>query len=102
MAWSSVPFRSQKVMFVSTASPSTWWKTGECVASSGSLRCTLPGMTMRTGGVCFSMVRICTGEVCVRSSRRSRAGLRSCPAMNSVSCVSRAGWFGGKFSDSKL
>src|SRR4029077_15410827 len=24
MAWSSVPFRSQKVMFVSTASPSTW------------------------------------------------------------------------------
>ena len=32
---------------------------------------------MRTGGVCFSMVRICTGEVCVRSSRRSRVGLRS-------------------------
>ena len=28
---------------------------------------------MRTGGGCFSMVRICTGEVCVRSSRRSRA-----------------------------
>jgi hypothetical protein len=42
------------------------------------------------------MVRICTGEVWVRSSRRSRDGLCSCPAMSSVSCVSRAGWFGGK------
>jgi len=36
------------------------------------------------------MVRICTGEVCVRSSRRSRSGFDSCPAMKSVSCVSRA------------
>ena len=34
---------------------------------------------MRTGGFCFSMVRICTGEVCVRSSRRSRAGLLLLP-----------------------
>ena len=34
---------------------------------------------MRTGGGCFSMVRICTGEVCVRSSRRSRAGLLLLP-----------------------
>ena len=48
------------------------------------------------------MVRICTGEVCVRISRRSRSGLRSWFATTSVSCVSRAGWFGGKFSDSKL
>src|SRR5690242_19719018 len=53
MAWSMVPFRSLSVMFVSTASPSTWWKTGECVASGASLRCTLPGMTMRTGGLYF-------------------------------------------------
>src|SRR3954453_13855180 len=59
MAWSMVPFRSQKVMFVSTASPSTWWKTGECVASGASLRWTLPGMTMRTGGLYFSIERIC-------------------------------------------
>ena len=29
------------------------------------------------GGGCCSMVRICTGEVCVRISRRSRSGLRS-------------------------
>ena len=42
------------------------------------------------------MVRICTGEVCVRSSRRSRCGRRSCPAMNSVSWVSRAGMVGRK------
>jgi len=48
------------------------------------------------------MVRICTGEVCVRNSRRSRSGFDSWPAMNSVSWVSRAGWFGGKFSASKL
>ena len=50
MAWSSVPFRSEKVMLVSTHRPSTWWKTGEWVASAASLRCTLPGTTMRIGG----------------------------------------------------
>ncbi len=31
---------------------------------------------MRSGGFSFSMVRICTGEVCVRSSKRSRCGFR--------------------------
>src|SRR5512140_3387768 len=36
MAWSREPFRSQKVMFVSTASPSTWWNMGECVGSGVS------------------------------------------------------------------
>ena len=97
MAWSSVPLRSLKVMLVSTQRPSTWWKMGECVASCASLRWTLPGMTMRTGGGCCSMVRICTGEVWVRSSRRSRCERRSWLAMTSVSCVSRAGWPGGKF-----
>ena len=35
-----------------------------------------PGMMMRIGGFCFSMVRICTGEVCVRSSSREPSGLR--------------------------
>src|SRR5579863_10455580 len=29
MAWSSVPFRSLKVMLVSTHSPSTWWNIDE-------------------------------------------------------------------------
>ena len=29
----------------STASPSTWWKTGEWVASSSSVRKTRPGAT---------------------------------------------------------
>ena len=70
---------------------------GEWVASCASLRCTLPGMTMRTGGGCYSMVRIWTGEVWVRISRRSRSGRRSWLAITSVSCVSRAGWPGGKF-----
>ena len=103
MAWSSVPFRSQKVMPSSTAKPLDLVEhRASGVASGVSLRCTLPGITMRTGGGCFSMVRICTGEVCVRSSRRSRCGRFSCPAMKMVSWVSRAGWFGGKFSASKL
>src|ERR1035441_8641864 len=57
MAWSSVPFKSLKVILVSTHSPSTWWKIGEWVASAASLRCTLPGITIRTGGGCDSMVR---------------------------------------------
>ncbi len=52
MAWSRVPLRSEKVMSVSTARPSTWWKMGEWVASAASLRWTLPGMTMRIGGGC--------------------------------------------------
>ena len=35
---SIVPRRSASVMPRSTARPSTWWKTGVCVASSGSRR----------------------------------------------------------------
>ena len=35
---SSVPFRSAKVMSVSTARPSTWWNIGECVESGLSWR----------------------------------------------------------------
>ena len=57
---------------------------------------------MRTGGGCCSIVRICTGDVCVRNSNRSRTGLRSWPATTSVSCVSRAGCPYGKFMLSKL
>src|SRR5579862_7408081 len=38
IAWSSVPFKSPKVMFVSTANPSIWWNIGEWLASGGSLR----------------------------------------------------------------
>jgi len=37
----------------------------------------LPGTMTRTGGLDFSMVRICTGEVCVR---RSRLDAEICPA----------------------
>ena len=48
------------------------------------------------------MVRICTGEVWVRKSSRSRASFASCPAIINVSCVSRAGWLAGKFNASKL
>ena len=59
-------------------------------------------MMMRTGGGCDSMVRICTGEVWVRNNSRSRKGRRSWLAIPSVSCVSRAGWPGGKFMLSKL
>ena len=36
--WSSVPLRWAKVMPSSTTRPSTWWKTGECVASYSSVR----------------------------------------------------------------
>ena len=35
---SIVPRRSASVIPRSTARPSTWWKTGVCVASSGSRR----------------------------------------------------------------
>ncbi len=53
----------------------------------------------RIGGFCVSMVRTCTGLVCVRSSLRSpvASGLKK-----NVSCISRAGWSGGKFSLVKL
>ena len=43
------------------------------------------------------MVRACTGEVCVRSTRPSSGG-----STKKVSCICRAGWSGPKFSASKL
>ena len=45
------------------------------------------------------MVRICTGDVCVRSTLRSPF---SFGARKKVSCISRAGWPGGKLSAVKL
>src|SRR5260370_38631467 len=74
MAWSRVPLRSEKVMLVSTQRPSTWWKMGEWVASAASLRGTLPGVTVRTGGAWGIMVRIWGGEGGGRMSRRLPAG----------------------------
>ena len=56
-------------------------------------------MITRIGGFCVSMVRICTGEVCVRSSRREPSGFG---LKKNVSCISRAGWPSGKFSLVKL
>ena len=45
------------------------------------------------------MVRTCTGLVCVRSSLRWPF---ASGAKKNVSCMSRAGWPGGKFSNVKL
>ncbi len=42
-----------------------------CVASASSLRNTRPGASMRMGGFCCSMTRICMGLVCVRSRTES-------------------------------
>ena len=43
--WSRLPLRWAIVMPSSTTSPSTWWKTGLCVASYSSVRNTRPGHT---------------------------------------------------------
>ena len=59
------------VMPLSMTRPSHWEKTGLWVASTSSARYTLPGQITRMGGFWESMVRACTGEVCVRSSRFS-------------------------------
>ena len=49
---------------------------------------------MRIGGAYACIVRTCTGDVCVRSSRPS--------PRYSVSCMSIAGWSAGKLSAPKL
>ena len=54
---------------------------------------------MRIGGFFASMVRICTGEVWVRSTLRSPL---ASGGKKKVSCISRAGWPTGKFSAVKL
>ena len=56
-------------------------------------------MITRIGGFWISMVRICTGEVWVRSSIREPSGFG---LKKNVSCMSRAGWLGGKFNMAKL
>ena len=62
-------------------------------ADMASLRNTRPGHTTRMGSGCVSMVRTCTDEVWVRRS----SGFK-CPVLTKkVSCISRAGWLGGKF-----
>ena len=94
------PRRSAMVSPSSTARHSIWWNTGLCVASSGSVRKHLPGLTTYTGSGRVSRARICTGEVCVRSTTPEWPP--SGPATKIVSCISRAGWSGGKFSASKL
>ena len=48
------------------------------------------------------MALICTGEVCVRSTRPDLRPGPSGPSMKIVSCISRAGWSGRMFSASKL
>ena len=53
--------------------PSTWLNIGVCVMSE-SQRKVRPGAMMRMGGLDVSMVRICTGLVCVRSSMREPSG----------------------------
>ena len=69
-------------MPLSTTRPSSWLNMGECVASL-SERNTLPGTSTFIGGFSLSMVRICPGEVWVRSSRSS--------VSQNVSCISREG-----------
>ena len=82
---------------LSTNRPSTWLKTGECVASSASARNVRPGQTTATGSSRVSSERTCTGEVWVRRTRPLPSG-----STNSVSCISRAGWSPPKLSASKL
>ena len=85
----------------STASPSIWWKTGLWVASWASLRKHLPGLTTYSGSGRVSIARTCTGDVWVRSTTPDCCA-PSGPATKIVSCISRAGWSGGKLSASKL
>ena len=57
------------------------------------------GMITRIGGFWLSIVRTCTGEVCVRRRSREPSGFG---LKKKVSCMSRAGWFSGKLSLVKL
>ncbi len=66
----SIAFKLAKLTFSPTTMPSTWWNIGVCVMSE-SQRYTRPGAMIASGGSCARMARICTGEVCVRSSRPS-------------------------------
>ena len=66
----SAAFMLAKLTFSPTTSPSSWWNIGECVMSE-SRRYTRPGAMTASGAPRACSARICTGEVCVRSSRPS-------------------------------
>ena len=74
----------------------TWWKMQWARAEMASLRNTLPGHITRIGGLRFSIVLTCTELVWVRR----RTGLTP-EEMKNVSCMSLAGWSGGKLRASK-
>ena len=63
-----IDLRSTKLMPSSTHRPSICANAGACDASKKSRRYTVPGMSTRIGGGYDWSVRICTGEVCVRST----------------------------------
>ena len=82
----------------STTSPSTWWNTGrvrgvELVGAEHPARAD----ARRSAARGSSMVRACTGEVWVRSTRWSLGRVDQ-----NVSCMVRAGWSGPRLSASKL
>ena len=66
-------------------------------AEMASFLNTRPGQITRIGNCIFSIALTCTLEVCVRS----RSGFGWPADTKNVSCISLAGWFGGKLSASK-
>ena len=93
---SRVPRRSAMVRPSSTASPSSWVKTGDA-----SRRPCRPDTPCRGDDVHrqrhVSMARICSGEVCVRSTMAQPVGSTQKGVLQS-----RDGWSGGMFRASKL
>ena len=61
---------------LSIARPSTWWKTGVCVASSASVRNVLPGHATYSGTPRSSSERAWTGELL----DEKRVGVYACRA----------------------
>src|SRR5437764_8890118 len=56
-------------------------------------------MMLRMGGGCVSITRTCTDDVCVR---KAYCSFKFFDSTKKVSCISRAGCSGGKFSAEKL
>ena len=94
---SLVAFNSAKVTFLSIYKPSI---SDEIPQESGNLLLhflyTLPGIIVRIGGFCESIIRICTGEVCVLNSRLLSDLIKN------VSCISLAGCSGGKIQSIEI
>ena len=69
----------------------------ETVSTIGDSLITIysPGQMIRIGGSCFSITRVCTEEVCVRSNTSGLCWIKN------VSCISRAGWSSAKFKEEK-